>query len=178
MTTAPTPDGGHDWYGDGNFERASRALRGYLPMSFGFRGVTKSRDPEHLYGHFATDEPTGVRWLPASSVGSQRAALIMVGCGAGPGTSRPYGVDGVYRMTVNAADLARLNAPSRGRHLDAHLGRTSVCGHVGAHCLVHMGIRRAARHGRRIDLRVIDAGGMPAAAPADPGNGYSARWSL
>jgi hypothetical protein len=107
------------------------------------------------------------------------AGLAVVGCGSEPMASATHGVDGVYRMTVSASDLVSIGAPgeSAGRWtLILSRRRFAITQERETSCTWAYG--GLARHGQRLDLRVIDAGGASADARANPGDDYGARWSL
>lgn len=108
-------------------------------------------------------------------------ALTAIGCGGS--TGGPPDLDGVYRVTTSANDLAAIEAPGeRAAYwgtwtLVLHHGRFAVTQDGDQACAWAYGALRLGR-GNQMSWRVIDAGALPAGAAAnEPNDRYRFTWS-
>ena len=108
-------------------------------------------------------------------------ALVAVGCGHAP--EGPAGLDGVYRLTTNADELARIDAPgesagNRGTWtLVLDRARFAFTRDSDRACTWAYGALELGR-GNAMDWTVIDGGATPPGAAANqPKDRYGFHWS-
>ena len=183
-----TPSGGSfRWSGPGVILTAPPALSRYRGLSLRFAGVTEGGRPRRMsaVAWSPTCHPgfrvTTTRASSALALAAATLSLLAVGCGDAPsGAAR---LDGIYRLTTSADELARIDAPGedaenwgtwtlvldRGRFAFTREGAQACTWAYGA-----LGLEK----GNVMDWTVIDGGGArPAATANQPHDSYRFRWS-
>jgi hypothetical protein len=122
--------------------------------------------------------------LSRSGLGSLAVVALALGAiGCGEQSRQPPGLDGVYRATIRAGDLATIDAPNeiaanRGTWtLVLNGGRFALTQETDQLCTWAYGALTLAR-GQIMSWTVIDAGARPASvATNQPGDRYRFRWT-
>ena len=108
-------------------------------------------------------------------------ALVTIGCGQRPG--QPPTVDGVYRASINAKDLAAIDAPNEIARtwgewtLVVNGGRFALTQAGDQGCAWFYGALGLGDH-NLMNWTIIDSGAVPAAAASNQrGDHYRFRWT-
>jgi hypothetical protein len=111
------------------------------------------------------------------------AALALLAAGCGDAPDGPARLDGTYRLTTSAHELAGIDAPGESAEnwgtwtLALRRGRFALTREGAKACTWAYGALALGK-GNVMDLTVIDGGGTPPGAGANrPNDGYGFRWS-